>query len=329
MFSDSWLHETGSRGVDLFFVLSGFLICGRLMREEARFGGISMRSFYTRRVFRIQPAALTYLAVVSALILSGVLYKLDLYTESPWSTVVTSIFMVRNLFTKTFFFETAHFWSLSVEEQFYIFLPIFLILCKRYRLAALTMLFVAANIWRVIYLSTHPPARVFQRTDLVCATILLGCVFALSLARPRIKVLAQTYLRPWMAIFYAVIIFLATGLHHSRIDYVLILTMYPVLITATTLHPKSWTTMFLELAPLRFIGRISYSLYLWQEIFFDPYSPARPHTFRSHVLLCWFAAFGCAIASYYLIEAPLIRRGHRIAKRFDMQQAQESMTVVS
>ena len=324
--SDSWLHVMGWRGVDLFFALSGFLICGRLLQEEARNGGISMRSFYIRRIFRIQPVALTYLAVVSVLILTGELYKLDRYSESPWSTVVTSILMVRNVFTKTFFFETAHFWSLSVEEQFYIFLPTFLVLCKRYRLAALAGLFVAANIWRVIYLSTPRPAYIFQRTDLVCAPILLGCVFALALARPRLRALTQACLLPWVALSYAVLIFVVTGLHHSRVDYVLTVLMYPLLITATTLHPASWTTRFLELAPLRYVGRISYSLYLWQELFFNPFSPAPPHTFRSHLLLCWIGTFGCAIASYYLIERPMVRHGHRIAKRFDLQKLEKSQS---
>jgi peptidoglycan/LPS O-acetylase OafA/YrhL len=323
--SDSWLHAWGGRGVDLFFALSGFLICGRLLREEARNGRISMRSFYLRRIFRIQPVSLTYLAVLSALILSGEIYRLDRYSESPWSTVVTSILMVRNIFTKTFFFETAHFWSLSVEEQFYIFLPTFLVLCKRYRLAILASLFVSANIWRVIYLSAPCPGKVFQRTDLVCGAILLGCVFAMALTRPRIHALAEVYLRPWVAIVYAILIFLATGLHHSRTDYVLITSIYPVLITATTLHSKSWTTAFLELSPLRFVGRISFSLYVWQEIFFDPFSPGLPQTFRSHLPLCWVATFGCAIASYYLLERPMVDLGRRLARRRDTSKTQEPM----
>jgi peptidoglycan/LPS O-acetylase OafA/YrhL len=274
-FADSWVHDRGGRGVDLFFALSGILICSRLIREELRFGTISFRSFYTRRIFRIQPAALTYLSVVCLLIFSGELLKLDSYKVSPWPTVLASLLMVRNIFTKTFFFETAHFWSLSVEEQFYIFLPLFLVLCKRYRISLLSLLLLAAYIWRIVYLSTAVrPARVFQRTDLVCAPLLIGCIFALALSLPKVKMWAQKYLPPWIAILYAILIFLATELHHSRADYSMVISMYPVLIAATMLHSSSWTTRFLELPPMQFIGRISYSLYLWQELFFDPYSPA-------------------------------------------------------
>ena len=134
-----------------------------------------------------------------------------------------------------------------------------------------------------------------------------------------------------MEIAYGISIFVVTEIHHSRTEYVLITLVYPLLIAATTLHPKSWTTRFLELAPLRFVGRISYSLYLWQEIFFDPFAPAPapPHSFRSQVLLCWIATFGCATASYYLIETPLIRYGHELARKFDARELEETQVLVS
>jgi peptidoglycan/LPS O-acetylase OafA/YrhL len=57
-FSDIWLQANGDRGVQMFFAISGILICSRLLREEMKYGAISLRSFYTRRIFRIQPAAL-------------------------------------------------------------------------------------------------------------------------------------------------------------------------------------------------------------------------------------------------------------------------------
>src|ERR1700679_3845029 len=87
--SNEWLRASGGRGVQLFFALSGLLICNRLLREEQRFGGISLRSFYTRRFFRIQPAALTYLAVISILMLSGTI-------PQSWSPVAGSALMIRS-----------------------------------------------------------------------------------------------------------------------------------------------------------------------------------------------------------------------------------------
>jgi peptidoglycan/LPS O-acetylase OafA/YrhL len=314
---NGWLRSRGDHGVQLFFALSGLLICTRLLNEERRFGGISLRSFYTRRLFRIQPAALTYLAVVCILMLLGNVPRV-------WSAVAAAALMVRNFLPlQATNWETAHFWSLAVEEHFYLFLPGFLVLCRRRRLAWMCLLVVALELWRLVVFAV-PKLQggtflIYLRTDIVIDGILLGSLFALALTRPPVLKLAKTWLRPWTAILYAAAVFIAQELHSGRYDHAVLITVYPVLLTATVLHPNSWTTRFLELPPLRFIGRISYSLYLWQELFFFPFAPPAPGSLRSHPLLCWVATFACAIASYYLVETPLVRRGHRIAKRFDIK----------
>ncbi len=324
--NNHWLRSTGDRGVQLFFALSGLLICNRLLREEQRYGSISLRSFYTRRFFRIQPAALTYLAVVSLLMLSGEIQRV-------WSAVAGAALMIRNLFPRTATeWETAHFWSLAVEEHFYLLFPGFLVLCRRYRLALMCTLVVALEFWRVLVL--HTPrlqgfsSLIYLRTDMVIGGILLGCIFALALTRVPILTFAKSYLYPWVALLYTGMVFTRLELHHSRSDHALIITVYPLLITATMLHPGSLTTRFLELPPLRFIGRISYSLYLWQELFFNYFKAPVPGSYHSHVFLCWCSAFACAIASYYLIETPLIRRGHAMARRFDEQQCRTTQNAV-
>jgi peptidoglycan/LPS O-acetylase OafA/YrhL len=310
------------RGVQLFFALSGLLICNRLLREEQRFGGISLRSFYIRRFFRIQPAALTYLAVISLLMLSGEIAHV-------WPAVAGSALMVRSFWPqKPTNWETAHFWSLAVEEQFYLLLPGFLVLCRRYRLAILSMLVVAVEVWRVVVM--HTPTlqgfspMIFLRTDMVIGAILLGSVFALALQRATLMRLAKSYLYPWVSLLYMALVLARISFHHSRSDHALEITMYPLLLVSTMLHPESWTGRLLELAPLRFVGRISYSLYLWQQLFFNPLIVPAPGSFRSHTLLCWCALFGCAIASYYLIERPLIRYGHRIARKYDLEELEKS-----
>src|SRR5947209_647095 len=79
----------GPKGVDIFFALSGFLITSRLLTERRRFGGISLRKFYLRRAFRLLPASLTYLALLSLLAKKGV-------TDASAGEVVASIFFLRN-----------------------------------------------------------------------------------------------------------------------------------------------------------------------------------------------------------------------------------------
>jgi peptidoglycan/LPS O-acetylase OafA/YrhL len=313
--SNRWLEHNGARGVDIFFALSGLLICTRLLREEERAGRISLASFYVRRLFRIQPAALTYLAVVSILMLVGRI-------STGWDGVAGAFFMVRSSFPLGGgTWETGHFWSLAVEEQFYLLLPGFLVLVRRGRLRILIALVLLLQFWRVIvvdHAALHGLAPVLTlRTDMAIDVILLGSGFALALQHRQLRAAAQAYLLPWVAFLYTVLVFLELGLHNSRANRLQLILCFPLLITATLLHPQSPFSAVLEWAPLRFLGRISYSLYLWQELFLNPVATPTPGSFRANQPLCWAATFACALASYYLIEKPIIRYGHRFAHRFD------------
>jgi peptidoglycan/LPS O-acetylase OafA/YrhL len=318
--SNRWLVYTGYRGVQLFFALSGFLICTRLLREETRFGSISLRSFYTRRVFRIQPAAMAYLIVVTTWMLWGRI-------PSNWQSVAGAALMIRNIWPLKLspgYGYTIHFWSLAVEEHFYLLLPGFLVLVRRNRLAILSLVVVMLEIWRMIVLMSDKLQhglfwQVEQRTDVVLAGILLGSVFSVALTHQKISSLATTWLKPWVALLYTAFVFIELQRHHSSLIQATVITVYPFLIVATALHPSSWSTRFLELTPLRFVGRISYSLYLWHPLFIPHNASAVLHPFRSQIFF-WSATFACATASYYLIETPLIRYGHKIAKRFDLQK---------
>jgi peptidoglycan/LPS O-acetylase OafA/YrhL len=90
---------------------------------------------------------------------------------------------------------------------------------------------------------------------------------------------------------------------------------FPLFTISTMLHPGSVSCRILELPLLRFIGRISFSLYLWQQLFFpDQHTPASwPMSTLQIFPFNYLAAFACAVASYYLVERPLIRVGHRIS----------------
>jgi len=249
--------------------------------------------------------------------------------QKVWTPVVGAALMIRDVWPWTATnWQTAHFWSLAVEEHFYLLFPGFLVLCRRHRLALTSVMVVVLELWRNFVFHTPPLQKyamvIDLRSDMVTGGILLGCVFAIALRRERVLAFARSYLYPWVALLYTAIVFARLELHHSRTDHALLITVYPLLIAATMLHPRSLTSRFLELRPLRFAGRISFSLYLWQELFFNYFQAPTPGSFRSHVFLCWCATFACAIASYYLIETPLIRRGHRIAKRFDLQAKQQT-----
>ena len=107
--------QTGQHGVTLFFVLSGFLITSSLLN-----GPIDLRSFYIRRIFRLMPVAWAYLGLL-------LLLNLRVHVVSK-SAVLASLFFYRNFEAATFGSATWHFWSLSLEEQFYLVWPIVLLL---------------------------------------------------------------------------------------------------------------------------------------------------------------------------------------------------------
>jgi peptidoglycan/LPS O-acetylase OafA/YrhL len=251
-----------------------------------------------------------------------------------WSAIAGAALMVRNIWPtalKPGYWYTAHFWSLAVEEHFYLLLPGFLVLFRRSRLAILVGTVVVLEIWQMVVFGTPRLQnalgwQVAQRTDIAVGGILLGSAFAVALTHRGVMRLAVSFLRPWVALLYAALLFIGAAWHHSSLAQMPLITVYPILIIATVLHPESVTTKLLELAPVRFLGRISYSLYLWQQLFSNGEETPSPHSLFSHVLLCWCATFACAIASYYLVETPLIRRGHKIAKRFDVPPRQAEVS---
>jgi peptidoglycan/LPS O-acetylase OafA/YrhL len=107
--------------------------------------------------------------------------------------------------------------------------------------------------------------------------------------------------------------------YYYFVDFALLCT-YPLLIVSTLLHPKNLIGRAFELAPVRFIGRISYSVYLWQMLFFTHAyaSPPAPHSpVLFYIQMSWLrypATLVASVVSYYVIEKPMVRLGHRLTK---------------
>ena len=319
IFSTSLIHQYGDLGVDLFFAISGVLICSRLLEEERVTGGISLKGFYIRRFFRICPPAWLYL--ISYLILS-------LFHLLPVDVggLLASFLMVRNFWVgvagdvpRTWY--TIHFWSLSVEEHFYLLLPSLLVFVKRRRAVLLGLLSAVVMLW--VMLVTHYTALHVQgvvlRTDMRIHALLIPAMFAVLLSRQDVRAFVTRWLHPWVALLLfvaAFIFFTRTHVHLLSLATMFVIPVgFPLLVISTMLHPKSVACRILEWWPLRFVGHISYSLYLWQQLFFA--GGRAPASWPLSVLqifpLNYLGAFVCATASYYLIEKPLIRVGHRLA----------------
>ena len=314
----------GGWGVYLFFSISGILICGRILDEESKTGGVDLRSFYLRRIFRIQPAALSYLAVIAVLMLSGVLHE-------SWRYWMGALFLYVNFLFRGSSDGSAfvgHFWTLAVEEHFYILLSGLLFAIRRRRATAIALavmgLFLAKHLaiaQQAYHLSVSP-----RRSYWMLSFLLVPSFCAVLLRRTRLRNLAERYLYPSVAFAITTLLMMLRAAYRHELHWPsfifdegqTLLYCFTLWIIATMLHPRSLTTRLLEIKPLRFCGRLSYSFYLWHVLFFVPSFPGVQVS--SIGLLSpagrpwrYVASLGAALLSYYLVEKPFIRLGHRLA----------------
>jgi peptidoglycan/LPS O-acetylase OafA/YrhL len=309
--------RTGANGVSLFFAISGFLICSRLLEEQQLCGRISLKGFYIRRACRILPAALTYLAGLAILLLLG------------WVTVAPIEWWSCILFFRNYLPPgairpgwggcTIHFWSLAVEEHFYVLWPALLAFCGRVRARSVAIalaLCVATWRWWDFHhqlVNRYLPGLLFpSRTDVRLDALLLGCLAALVVAEPRSREwLSRRFTAPaWWAL---VLTYALTQVVARRHDYGLHESfLLAAVVAGTVLRPGSFVGRILENSAMRWVGRLSYSLYLWQQLFLvtggrGPLSILErfPWNFISLLIV--------AALSYQFIERPMIRMGHRLA----------------
>ncbi len=311
-----WLHDYGYLGVDVFFAISGILICQRLLVEEKKFGSISLKNFYIRRAFRILPPAMAYL--ITLLILGA--KSLVVVYPRPW---VAALFFFRNYpslsghLASTADWYTAHFWSLSIEEHFYLLLPAILVLTRpRGRLISLCSLAGLIALRCFLQLRHQEWGLIEHHTDVRLNSLILPAIISVLIARGRDF---QKYWRFW-PLNFAILAGLIATLKIDAYSFWQVMSLsllMPCIVIGTVLNPGSWLGRFLELNALRYIGRISYSLYLWQQLFFTREWVLGTNPL--HSIQQWpinlALTFACAITSHHLLETPLIRIGHRLAKR--------------
>jgi peptidoglycan/LPS O-acetylase OafA/YrhL len=314
---ESLKDPIGRGGVHLFFALSGYLITWRLLQEEAARGGVSLSDFYIRRLFRIQPAALTYLAVIGVLGLAGVL----LVSASGWRAALLGY---ANLSMGSQTWYTTHFWSLAVEEHFYLLWPLaFLLLGPRRRLVGTLVLagLLALWLWIVVRYHVAYSPYMWVRSDLEGNWLIWGCVAALAQGSGTGRRVLELLTRPGVglsALVFGVCSVLFSGRDAKLVCALTVLAAAatPLLLLGTVRRPSSWFARLLESRPLRTLGRISYGLYLWQQLFFvwDPYRSATLAPLQSPP---WRLplALGCALLSYTLLERPLLGCSARLLAR--------------
>jgi len=303
-----FLH--GEMGVDIFFGLSGYLICSRLLAEEYKTGTISLRNFYIRRFWRIQPAAFAYLVAIAIISLT---YR-KIVQPLEW---LSALLMFRNytaLIGHITTLFTGHFWSLSVEEHFYLFFPSLLVrINKKYRMMTLALVALLVIVNRAIQYHFRPHAILYHHTDIRLDALLVPAMLAIYIngsdRHARLKNVAFFWPLALGLLFFAVIYLPANSFWHET----LFAAAVPIVIIKTTVSDTSWIFRILESAPLRWIGRLSYSIYLWQTLFFTGGSyPTSQFHGLDRFPVNIFVVMGIASVSYYFIERPTMRLGHKL-----------------
>jgi peptidoglycan/LPS O-acetylase OafA/YrhL len=310
------LFLNGALGVSVFFVISGYLITSLLLREHDRTGGITLRHFYARRTLRIFPAYFAYVALVLALSALGAF-------AVRGGEAAAMLTYTRNLYHGGHW-QTGHLWSLAIEEQFYLLWPFALMMARPRRATYVAAAIVAAApLARLLTWVLWPSHRVMVDEYTWCRidSIMFGCLLALVHREAWFaRRIERFYARGGAAL--ALVAVLASLFARAFTPYEVVLSYtvegagIAVLIHWCVTRPASRVTRLLELRPMRFVGDLTYSLYLWQQLFLNRASSSPLCRFPLNLLL----AFGAALASRHLIEQPFLKlkesfRAGRVAPR--------------
>jgi peptidoglycan/LPS O-acetylase OafA/YrhL len=265
----------GFVGVDVFYVLSGFLITGLLVREHERSGAISLRDFYARRARRILPAAAVVLVliVIASWFLVAPLQMPSVAADA--TAAALSVANIRFALQATDYFSNIappspvlHYWSLSVEEQFYLIWPAFLLVAMRFsrpRISATVLLLVilAGSLAAAVVLTTISPPWAFYSLPTRAWQLALGGLLAV-IAFGDLGRLGRWVVDAagWVGLagIVASALVIDTTTPYPGIAAILPTGSAALLILSA--EQRGSPGFLLATLPLRFLGRISYSLYL-------------------------------------------------------------------
>lgn len=318
------LISDGRLGVLIFFVLSGYLITGILNAEWKASGSIRLLPFYAKRALRIWPAFYSYLGIVALLSFAGLVdvdhRQIAVAALHLWNySAIAGMASLNAVHTEGAWY-LGHFWTLALEEQFYWFWPpVLFYILKRGDQRALVALILLVPLVRIGTYFAAPGLR--GQLSMMLHTgidpILIGCFVALNKDALKARVDAL----PWGPLIPSAMVLLLLfampplqaklgGLWRATYGTTIESAMVGFVIVVLVSRKDFWFSRLLRTAPFVYIGTISFSLYLWQQLFSNMHSPV---AYRFPI--CVLAALVAATASYYLIEAPFVRIKDRFGAR--------------
>ncbi|MDQ6814433.1 MAG: acyltransferase [Bacteroidota bacterium] len=299
----------GQIGVTIFFIISGYLITLLLLKEEETKGTISLRSFYIRRTIRIFPIYYFLLAVYLILQLAGVLN----FSTNSWITSLTytKYFTVTNGSE----WESGHLWSLSIEEHFYLIWPLIFKFLKKYRIFLAFAIIIIVTLIRLV--TDVSVMHILTRGD----ALMWGCVFAIYSNRLMFflnSIKKEFQLVPFIILLLVLAFkrfFTLMGAHEYENwvttffgSYGLLTNLSVGFVILISIHCSNtvWYR-FLNNGILNYIGKLSYSIYLWQQLFFSS-RLERLSSFPYNIVAIFIVAF----LSFNLVEKPFLNLRSRL-----------------
>jgi peptidoglycan/LPS O-acetylase OafA/YrhL len=327
----------GFVGVDVFFVISGYLITG-VLQGEVGSGRLSIAEFYNRRVRRIFPAL--FVVYLFCLIASVIVLFPDQAKGVGWDVLWSLGFLSNVAFSKAggYFNQSSrvapllHTWSLSVEEQFYIVLPLLLLSMARLQrwlrigiLAALAVLSFAAAEWALGVDARHA----FYLVQYRAWELLVGSLLALG-ALPRVS---ERWLSEALGLLGLCLIFWAIFKIDGNTPFPGYWALPPCLGALAILHSgantETLTARLLSLPPLRWVGLVSYSLYLWHWPLIALYNARHVELTNGARIAISFIALLASVVSYRYVERPFRVKPYRRSAQATLIIAASAMASVA
>jgi peptidoglycan/LPS O-acetylase OafA/YrhL len=309
---------TADLGIKIFFVLSGFLITSLLIEEQRATGTIRLVDFYMRRSLRIFPLYFFAISILPALMYVGLLGVKDCTMLHAYTYTLN--FAPRECVMSSY----SHFWSLAVEEHFYLVWPLAFLMGRRLALIFMwAILLLCILFWTHGYdllKPFHQAYYVNRWTIPAAAPIAMGCIASYYREVGWLRLVFER--AGWIVLIACVVLmlFFTNRLFINDIVAVgIVLFVY--------MHQGSLLTRALEFKPLAWIGTVSYGLYVWQGVLGGngPYrdSPVFPPPLYEG--LGW--ALVATVASYYLLEQPIMRLKRYFSWRYSSSSKQISLPV--
>ncbi|MGE8205539.1 acyltransferase family protein [Heyndrickxia sp. NPDC080065] len=334
-FSFSWARG-GFLGVDIFFVLSGYLITSIILPAQGNQIELNLRDFWISRVRRLLPAA--YVMIITTFVWV-VLFNRELLNTIR-GDAISSIFYTSNwwfIFHKLSYFDSfgspsplKNLWSLAIEEQFYIVWPIVLImgfyfLKKRSKFSFIVLIgvLVSAITMALLYEPGKDPSRVYYGTDTRSFELLTGCLLALvwpmkRLSSKNLSTKLGNLLNVTSFITFGILILSVLTLNeYQSFLYrggMLLVGLNTAILIGCICHPSSFLGNLLSWKPLRWIGTRSYGIYLWHYPVIVLSTPVHEigNPVYWHVGLQLVFILIIAELSYRFIEMPIRKQGFRL-----------------